>query len=165
MAGVVGNTYWKSMWGRMIDLINADNIAAGKLAGAGNWGPLNPEFVIAANPDAVFIAASSWVNRPAAVLTGFDIDAATTRARLAPYAQRQGWDRLAAIRTGQLFAIEHGLSRALWDYTAMLFLAKSLWPAQMGDVDPVGELRRYHEQWLPVAFEGSWMARLTDRQA
>jgi iron complex transport system substrate-binding protein len=123
-------------------------------------GPLNPEYVLAANPDAIFIAGSSWVNRPNAVLTGFDADLATTRARLAPYARRQGWADLAAIRTGQLFAIEHGLSRSLWDFTAMQFIAKALWPAQFTDIDPVAELRDYHAKWLPVPFEGTWMARL-----
>jgi ABC-type Fe3+-hydroxamate transport system substrate-binding protein len=164
-ADVVGNTYWRGMWGRMLDLVGAENIAAGRLAGAGAWGPLNPEYVIAANPDAIFIAGSSWANRPNAVLTGFDADLATTRARLAPYARRQGWEGLAAIRTGQLFAIEHGLSRSLWDYTAMQFIAKALWPAQFADIDPVAELRDYHATWLPVAFEGTWMARLTPHAA
>ena len=160
-ADVIGNTYWKAMWGRMLDLIGADNIAAGRLAGAGAWGPLNPEYVLAANPDAIFIAGSSWTNRPAAVLTGFDAAVSTTRARLAPYAKRQGWGGLAAIRHGELHAIEHGLSRALFDYAAMAYLAKALHPAEFADVDPVADLRRYHERFLPVAFEGTWMARLT----
>jgi iron complex transport system substrate-binding protein len=164
-ADVVGNTYWKGMWGSLLDLIGADNIAANHLAGAGNWGPLNPEYVLTANPDAIFIAGSSWANRPAAVLTGFDADLATTRARLAPYAKRKGWNDLTAIRNGQLFAIEHGLSRSLWDFTAMYFIAKSLWPAQFADIDPEGELRAYHEKYLPVAFEGTWMARLTPAAA
>jgi ABC-type Fe3+-hydroxamate transport system substrate-binding protein len=160
-ADVVGNTYWKGMWGRMIDLIGAENIAANRLAGAGNWGPLNPEYTIAANPDAIFIAGSSWANRPAAVLTGFDADIATTRARLAPYAKRPGWENLSAIRHGQIYAVEHGLSRSLWDYTGMQFIARALWPAQFADIDPVAELRDYHARYLPVAFEGTWMARLT----
>jgi iron complex transport system substrate-binding protein len=160
-ADVVGNTYWKSMWGRMLDLVGADNIAAGKLPGAGGWGPLNPEYVLAANPEVIFIAGSSWVNRPNAVLTGFDADLATTRARLAPYAKRQGWEGLSAIRTGELHAIEHGLSRALFDYTAMTYLARALYPAQFQDIDPVAELRDYHARFLPVTFEGTWMARLT----
>ena len=56
-AGTVGNTYWQGMWGRLIDMIGATNIAAGHIAKA--WGPLSPEFVLAANPDAVFIAGSS----------------------------------------------------------------------------------------------------------
>ena len=157
-AGVVGNTYWQGMWGRLIDTIGATNIAAGHIAKA--WGPLSPEFVLAANPDAVFIAGSSWVNQPNAVLTGYDVDVATTRARLAPYAQRQGWPELAAIRNGQLHAIEHGLCRALFDYTATYYLAKQVYPDQFADIDPVDELRRYHEQFLPVAFDGCWMTRL-----
>jgi iron complex transport system substrate-binding protein len=157
-AEVVGNTYWKGMWGRMLDLVGADNIAAGRIQGA--WGPLSPEYVLAANPDAIFIAGSSWVNRPNAVMTGFDADLETTRRTLAPYARRPGWEGLTALRTGQLHAVEHGLARALFDYTAMLYVAKQIYPAHYADIDPVAELRLYHERYLPVTFEGTWMARL-----
>lgn len=160
-ADVVGNTYWKGMWGRLLEFAGADNIAAGHLPGAGAWGPLSPEYVLAANPDAVFIAGSSWAGRPQAVLTGFDADLATTRARLAPYAKRQGWAGLNAVQNGQVFAMEHGLCRTLFDYTATQFIAKSIFPDRFADIDPVAELRRYHEQFLPVAFDGTWMARLT----
>ena len=160
-AGVVGNTYWKGMWGRLLEFAGADNIAAGRLAGSGAWGPLNPEYVLAADPEAVFIAGSSWAGRPDAVLTGFDATPEVTRARLAPYAERRGWPGLAALRDGQLFAMEHGLCRALFDYTATQFIAKSLYPDRFADVDPVAELRQYHERFLPVPFEGCWMTRLT----
>ncbi len=139
--------------------IQTRNIAAGHIAKA--WGPLSPEYIIAANPDHIFIAGSSWVNSPNAVLTGFDADITTTRARLAPYGQRPGWAGIAAIRRGELHAIEHGLCRALFDYTAMLYLAKQMHPDRFSDVDPVAELRRFHAQYLPVTFEGTWMARLT----
>ena len=157
-AGVVGNSYWQGMWGRLVEMIGATNIAAGHIAKA--WGPLSPEYVLAANPDAIFIAGSSWVNQPNAVLTGYNTPIATTRARLAPYAQREGWPGLAAIRQGELHAIEHGLCRALFDYTATYYLAKQVYPDQFADIDPVNELRRYHAQFLPVTFEGTWMARL-----
>jgi ABC-type Fe3+-hydroxamate transport system substrate-binding protein len=157
-AGAVGNTYWKGMWGRLIDFAGAENIAAGRIPGA--WGPLSPEYVLAANPDAIFIAGSSWANKPNAVVTGYDATLAATRASLAPYAARQGWPQLNAIRNGQLFAVEHGLCRALYDYTATYFIAKQVFPDQFADIDPVAELRRYHEQFLPVAFEGTWMTRL-----
>ena len=164
-AGVVGNTYWKGMWGRLLEFAGADNIAAGHLAGSGAWGPLSPEYVLSANPDAIFIAGSSWAGRPNAVLTGFDANIDTTRARLAPYAQRQGWPELTAIKDNQLFAIEHGLCRALFDYTATYYLAKQLYPDRFTDIDPVGELRTYHERFLPVKFEGTWMARIVPAPA
>ena len=158
-AGTIGNTYWKGMWGRMLDLVGADNIAADHIPGA--WAPLNPEYVLSSDPDAIFIAGSSWVNRPNSVRTGFDASLDTTRASLAPYADRKGWAGLTAIRNGQLFAIEHGLSRSLYDYTAMYFLAKQIFPNRFTDIDPAAELRKYFEAYLPVTLEGTWMARLS----
>ena len=162
-AGTVGNTYWQGMWGRLLQAIEARNIAAGRIPKS--WGPLSPEWVVAADPQAIFIAGSSWVSRPNAVITGYDATVELTRARLQPYAARPGWAGLAAIRTGELHAIEHGLCRALFDYTAAAYLAKQLYPAAFADIDPVAELRRYHEQFLPVTFEGCWMTRLTPRDA
>lgn len=156
-AEVVGNTYAKGMWGAILELLNAENIAVGRIPGA--WGPLNPEYVLAANPDAVFIAGSSWVNRPNAVTTGFDADLALTRSRLAPYRDRKGWGDLTAIRNGQLFAVEHGLCRSLYDYTAMYYIGQQIHPDRFADIDPVAELRKYYESWLPVRFEGTWMAK------
>ena len=162
-AGTVGNTYWQGMWGRLLDHVGATNIAAGHIAKA--WGPLSPEYVLAANPDVIFIAGSSWVGRPNAVVTGYDAPVELTRSSLAPYAQRDGWPGLAAIKAGELHAIEHGLCRALFDYTAAQYLAKQLYPEQFADIDPVAELQRYHEQFLPVPFEGTWMTRFSPRPA
>ncbi len=155
----IGNSYWKGMWGRILDLIGADNIAAGHIPGA--WGPLSPEYVLSADPEVIFIIGSSWVNRPKAVRTGFDADLATTRASLAPYAGRPGWDGLRAIRSGQLFTIEHGLCRCLPDFAAMYYIARQIHPARFSDIDPIAELKAYHEAYLPVPFQGTWMARLT----
>ena len=157
-ADVVGNTYATGMWGRLLDRVGATNIAAGRIPG--EYAPLSPEYVLASNPDAIFIAGSSWVGRPNAVLTGFDADVALTRARLVPYTRRQGWAGLAAIQRGQLYAVEHGLCRALFDYCPTYFIAKAIHPEAFANIDPVAELRRYHEQFLPVTFEGTWMTRL-----
>ena len=163
-ADVVGNTYSPvNMWGRLLDRAGAQNIAAGHIAG--DFAPLSPEYVLAADPEAVFITGSSWVGHPQAVQTGFDADMATTRASLAPYARRQGWPGLAAVRDGQVYALEHGLSRALFDYCPTYFIAKALHPAAFADIDPVDELRRYHEQYLPVPFKGTWMTRLAPQPA
>jgi ABC-type Fe3+-hydroxamate transport system substrate-binding protein len=157
-ADTTGITYNTTMWGRIFSILEADNVAAGRLPGAS--GQLNPEAVIAADPDVVFIIGSSWANRPKSVKTGYDATPDVTRASLAPYGRRAGWQALKAVRDGQIHAIEHGLARTLFDFVAMQYIAKQLYPAQFADVDPEAELRAYHARYLPVAYGGTWMLKL-----
>ncbi|MBL8699423.1 MAG: ABC transporter substrate-binding protein [Alphaproteobacteria bacterium] len=154
-AETIGNSYAGTMWGRILDTIGAQNIANGKLVGP--WGPLSPEYVIASDPDFVFLAGSSWTNRPKAVRLGYDIDEGTTRRSLEPYAQRAGWAGMAAVRNGEIHAIEHGLGRSLMDFAATQYIAKRLYPERFKDVDPIKSLRDYHARYLPVSFAGVWM--------
>jgi iron complex transport system substrate-binding protein len=144
-----------TMWGRIANNLGAENIADGRLAGP--WGPLAAETVLAADPDAIFIAGSSWLNRPNSVRTGYDATAEETRRSLAPYAARPTWRGLAAIRNGELHAVEHGMVRTLFDDTATLYIAKRLWPGAFQDRDPVAELAAYHRDFLPVPYSGTWM--------
>jgi ABC-type Fe3+-hydroxamate transport system substrate-binding protein len=154
-AEVIGNSYAGTMWGRIATTLGAENIAEGRLPGP--WGPLAAEAVLAANPDFVFIAGSSWVNRPHAVRTGYDVTPEQTRASLAPYAARPWWQGLAAIRNGELHAIEHGLCRTLFDDTAALYIASRIWPSAFAGADAQAALAEYHARFLPVSFSGTWM--------
>lgn len=154
----VGNSYSGTMWGKLLNILGADNMADGKLTGP--WGPLNAEAVLAENPDLIFMAGSSWVNRPKAVKTGYEATPEQTRQSLAPYAQRAGWVNLKAVRNGELHAIEHGLCRTLFDFVAMQYIAKRLYPEAFRDVDPDASFRAYHEKYLPVAYSGTWMLPL-----
>jgi ABC-type Fe3+-hydroxamate transport system substrate-binding protein len=158
-AATYGNSYSNTMWGKIITTLKAVNIADGKLPGP--WGPLNAETVLAENPDLIFIAGSSWINRPLAVKTGYDATPEITRASLLPYAQRPGWSNLKAGQKGQIFAIEHGLSRTLFDFVAYQYIAKQLYPDAFADVDPDANFRAYHARYLPVGYSGTWMIRLT----
>jgi len=154
----VGNSYSGTMWGKLITTLGADNLADGKLPGP--WGPINAEAVLAENPDFIFMAGSSWVNKPKAVKTGYDVTPEVTRQSLAPYAQRAGWGSLKAVKNGEIHAIEHGLCRTLFDFVAMQYIAKRLYPDAFRDVDPEASFRAYHEKYLPVAYSGVWMLPL-----
>ena len=157
-AETIGNTYNNTMWGKIITTLGAENIATGKIPGP--WGPLNAEAVIAENPDLILMASSSWVSRPKAVRTGYDIPESETRASLLPYAQRPGWADLKAIKAGDINAIEHGLARTLYDFVAMQYIGKRLYPEAFADVDPVASFKAYHEKYLPISFSGTWMLPL-----
>ena len=155
-AETIGNSYPPAnMWGRLFERLGARNIAAGRIPGS--YGPIPAEAVLAADPQFIFIGASSWTNRPKAVRTGYDVPPEVTRASLAPYAQRPGWAGLSAIRAGELHAMEHGLCRTLFDDTALLYMAKRFYPAAFANDDPVAALADYHARYLPVAFSGTWM--------
>lgn len=160
---VIGNTYNEAMWGPVGQLAGGANIAAGHIPAG--FAPMSAEYVLAAAPEHVFITASSWAGSQNAVQAGYNVDIPTTRRTLAPYAERPGWAALPSIRNGELHAVETGLARSLWDWTATQYIAKQLHPDRFSDVDPVAELRRHHERFLPVAFEGTWMARLTPSPA
>lgn len=154
-ADTVGNSYSGTMWGKLLTSMGATNVADGKLPGP--WGPVNAEAVIADNPDLIFIAGSSWVNKPKAVKTGYEATPEITRKTLEPYAQRAGWANLKAVKTGEVHAIEHGLCRTLVDFVAMQYIAKRLYPDAFKDVDPAAALKAYHAKYLPVAYAGTWM--------
>lgn len=154
----VGNSYSGTMWGKIITTLGADNLADGKLPGP--WGPLNQEAVIAADPDLIFFAGSSWVNKPKAVRTGYEATPDITRKSLEAYAQRPGYSSLKAVKSGEVHAIEHGLCRTLFDFVAMQYMAKRLYPEAFKDVDPDASFRSYHEKYLPVKHAGTWMLPL-----
>ncbi|KRE17984.1 iron siderophore ABC transporter substrate-binding protein [Bosea sp. Root381] len=157
-ADTIGNTYNNTMWGGIITALGATNLATGKIPGP--WGPLNAEAVIAGNPDLILFASSSWVGKTKAVRTGYDVAPEETRASLRPYTQRPGWADIKAVKAGEISAIEHGLARTLYDFVAMQYIAKQLYPDAFADVDPVANFRAYHEKFLPIPFGGTWMLSL-----
>ncbi len=152
----VGNSYSGTMWGKIITLLGAENIADGKLKGP--WGPLNQEAVVVDDPDLIFIAGSSWVNKPKAVKTGYEATLEQTRASLMPYAKRELWAGMKAVKNKNVHAIEHGLCRTLYDFVAMQYIAKQLYPEVFKDLDPELAFKTYHEKYLPVGYAGTWMA-------
>ncbi len=156
-AGEIGNSYGDTMWGRVVETAGGANIAKGKIA---KWGPMNPEYVLAQNPQAVFIAGSYWTNRPNAVLMGFGVDPAVTRARLAPYAGRSGWAGMDAVKNGEIHALYHGGARTLHDFAYLQYIAKVLYPDAFADIDPLQSLKDHYKQWLPIEANGTFMLKL-----
>ena len=145
------------MWGGVIKMAGGKNIADGKVE---NWGPLNPEYVLARQPQTVLLAGSDWAGRDKAVVMGFGVEEDLTRARMQPYTQRPGWGSLPAVQKGEVHAIYHGGARTLYDYAFLQYIAKQLHPEAFADVDPVANHRRFYETYLPIEANGSFMLKL-----
>jgi len=153
-----GDSFVADQWGPLVDIVGGANIAKGQIT---SEAPLRAEYVLASNPDYIFIAGSTWTNAPASVDMGFGVPASITAARLKPYLDRPGWRDLNAVRNGHVYAIHHGIVRTLFDYTAMQFFGKALYPGQFAGVDPEASLRAYFDRYLPVRYSGTWMLRIT----
>jgi len=152
-----GNSFVDDQWGPLVETAGGANIAKGKI---GAEAPLSAEYVIASNPDFIFIAGSNWTNTPAAVEMGFGISPDLTNARLKPYLDRPAWSQLAAVKAGHVYAIHHGIARTLFDFAGMQYIAKAMYPQQFADVDPEGSMRAFFAKYLPVAYEGTWMMQV-----
>jgi iron complex transport system substrate-binding protein len=152
-----GNSYGADLWGPLVETSGGANIARGKINAPA---PLSAEYVLASNPDYVFITGSNWTNSPDAVEMGFGVPSKLTNERLRRYLDRPGWRNLTAVREGHVYAIHHGIARTLFDFVGMQFFAKALYPAQFADVDPEASMRDYFRKYLPVTYEGTWMWRL-----
>lgn len=156
-ASEYGNSYAGTMWAGVIGLAGGKNIAENQIE---NWGPLNPEYVIASKPDVILIPGSGWVGRDKVVLMGFGTDASVTRDRLRPYTARPGWVSIPAVQQGEVHSVYHGGARTLYDYAFLQYVAKILHPEAFADVDPHENHRRFYRTYLPIEAEGSFMVKL-----
>jgi ABC-type Fe3+-hydroxamate transport system substrate-binding protein len=153
----VGNSYGDGMWGTVIESVGGTNIAKGQVE---NWGPLNPEYVLAQQPDIILLAGSEWVGRDQAVIVGFGADPKLAQERMKAYLGRPGWQDLPAVKTGDVHAIYHGGARTLSDFIYARYIAKLLHPQQFADVDPAAEIAAYYAEWLPIRAEGIFVMPL-----
>ena len=151
------NSYSGTMWGKLVDSAGGENIANGQIE---RWGALSPEYVLAQNPEVVFLAGSGWLSRDKAVILGPGVDASLTHERMQPYTDRPGWDQVAAIESGEVHGLYHGGARTLYDFAFFQYIAKQLHPEQFEDVDPQANLDAFFADYMPVKFSGTYMTQL-----
>ena len=80
--------------------------------------------------------------------------------RLKGFAARPAWKNLAAVKSGEIYAVDHGSLRNMIDYTLTLYLAKILYPNTFQEVDPMGDMRAFYAKYLPeLKFDGTFMIK------
>lgn len=155
--GTLGNSYGNLMWGGVVNMAGGDNIAKDQVA---KWSPLNPEYVLAEDPEVIIFAGSGWLSRDEAVVMGPGVDPALTHDRIRPYLNRPGWDSLSAVKSAEIYGVYHGGARTLYDYAYLQFIAKALYPDAFTDMDPQKTLERFFDDYLPIEAKGAYMTRM-----
>ena len=156
-----GNTYGNYMWGALIEKCGGINIAKGKVE---RWGPINPEYLLDANPDVIIITGSYWPATPDSMRLGYYANSEESKEFLEAFLSRPGWDTLNAVENHRVYSIHHALSRHVYDSVAIQYLAKCIYPDEFADLDPEANWKEFHERFLPVDYSGVWMMSLEEEK-
>jgi len=150
-------------FGEYIQIAGGTNIATGIIPGT--FGTLNPEQIIAANPDQVIVTGGQWdayVPGGGWVGVGPGSDMAIAKAKLEALTQRTAMTGISAVETGQVHAIWHQFYDSPYYFVAVQQIAKWLHPELFADLDPEATLKELHTRFLPVDYRPGYWVSLND---
>lgn len=150
-------------FGKFVEMAGGDNIAKDIIPGT--FGTLNPEQIIASNPDQIIVTGGWWeayVPGGAWVGVGPGRDEAEALRKLKALTERPALTGVKAVENGQVHGIWHQFYNSPYQFVAVQQMAKWLHPDLFADLDPEATFRVLHEKFLPVAYRpGHWVS-LTD---
>ena len=128
-------------------------------------GTLNPEQVIASNPDLIITTGSNWKNsRPEGgfVTLGYNTPLQQSQSELRALMERNaGWSNLQAVESGRSHAIWHQFYISPYHFVTMLEFAKWLYPQDFANVDVEAIYRDFHTRFLPIqGYSGTFWASI-----
>lgn len=150
--------------GNLADLLNfagGENIARGAFKSV--YGEMNPEAVIAANPD-VYISTgmgSPQANPGSEILLGPLVSAVQAQGSFRLMMDKQPLlSHLAAVREGRAYAVWHNFYLSPYHMVDVEVFAKALYPQLFKDVDPQQTVKEIYTQFLPIPFSGTYWTQL-----
>lgn len=158
-------TFGPDNFGLMVDLAGGHNLGSDFLPGY--TGSINPEQVIASNPDVIVVTGSNWTNSEnAANYVNVGPNAAATaddsRAALAALVEAPAFTGSTAVADGDVHAIWHQFYASPYQFVAIQEMAKWFHPELFADIDPDATFKEFHEKFLPVAYQPGYWLSLTD---
>ncbi|APF39219.1 ABC transporter substrate-binding protein (plasmid) [Chelatococcus daeguensis] len=153
-------SFGRENFGKMVEIAGGRNLAADLIPGT--FGVVNPEQIVAANPDVVIVTGGNWdayVPGGAWVGLGPGTDLAEARRKLANLTQRPAFAHTAAIGNGRVHAIWHQFYNSPYQFVAIQAIAGWLHPDLFKDVDADATLKTLHERFLPLPYKpGYWVS-------
>lgn len=150
-------------FGEYVTLAGGTNIADGIIPAS--FGNLNPEHIIAANPQHVVVTGGSWdayVPGGDWVGVGPGADQTQAREKLQALTTRTAMTGIEAVETGNVHAIWHQFYNSPYYFVAVQQLAKWFHPELFEDLDPEATLEELHERFLPISYQPGYWITLHD---
>jgi len=148
--------------GKLLDAAGSRNVAKDLIPG--EFGTLNPEFLIARQPR-FYIgtgigALATQQQMPLRVVLGADATPEAAQASLARAMQRRGIAQLQAVKEGRAYAMWHHFYNSPFNVVAVQVFAKWLHPELFADLDPRATLQTMYDRFQPIALEGVYWTAL-----
>lgn len=151
----------------LADLINAaggDNIGDHLLATP--KGDITAEKVVESKPEHIIITGGAWAKDPKTpeflphVEMGYTAERSMTDTTLAGLKKTPGFNVLEAPRNGNFHALYHQFYDSPFNVFALEQFAQWLHPEEFKDLDPQGDFEKFHAQWLPISYSGTFFHSL-----
>jgi len=151
-------------FGRMVEIAGGINMAKGIIPGT--FGTVNPEQIIASNPDQVIITGGKWeayVPGGNWVGVGYDADLTEARRKLENLTRRPAFTGIKAVKDGNVHAIWHQFYNNPYQFVAIQQIAKWLHPDLFKDLDPEATFKELHARFLPLDYKPGYFVSLKDK--
>lgn len=148
-------------FGKMVEMAGGINMAKDIIPGT--FGTVNPEQIIASNPDQVIVTGSNWelyVPGGAWVGVGPGADQAKATEKLEKLMHRPAFTGIKAVTDHNVHAIWHQFYNSPYQFVAVQQMAEWLHPDLFKDLDADATFKELHERFLPVAYRPGYFASL-----
>lgn len=159
-------TFGTDNYGKMVELAGGINLGAEFLPGY--TGTINPEQVIASDPEIIVVTGSDWRSLPSAqnseiayVNVGPNAadSAEVSREALAALMELPAFTDVQAANTDEVYAIWHQFYASPYQFAPVQMLAKWFHPDLFADLDPDATFAEFHDRFLPVPYQpGYWLS-------
>ena len=148
-------------FGKMVEIAGGINMAKGIIPGT--FGTVNPEQIIASNPDQIIITGGKWdayVPGGNWVGVGYGADLKEARRKLEALTKRPGFTGVKAVENGNVHAIWHQFYNNPYQFVAIQEITKWLHPDLFKDLDPEATFKQLHERFLPLEYKPGYFVSL-----
>ncbi len=148
-------------FGKMVEMAGGINMAAEIIPGT--FGTVNPEQIIASDPDQIIVTGANWelyVPGGNWVGVGAGADPEVSADKLAGLMERPGFTGVKAVRDNNVHAIWHQFYNSPYQFVAVQQIAKWLHPELFADLDPEATFQELHDRFLPIDYRPGYFVSL-----
>jgi iron complex transport system substrate-binding protein len=141
-------------WGSIVKKAGGNNIVETLLGNTSK--AISPEFLVNQSPDIIILTGRNW-STPGSIRMGYTSTAADTKSTMDAYVARPGWNTINAVKNRNVYGIYHGYCFSIYNFVALEAFAKWFYPEEFKDIDPNATIREYHEKFMPIEYDGTFM--------